>query len=133
MYFHLLEFQFIQKQDVRLFKLSRVKNIKLTNEYFDKRDLVYSIKNNSDRQERQDITLKLKIAPEMTFRVMDEFDERDVEIQLDGSFIVTVTWPEDDWVYGTILSFGEYIEILEPEHVREIIKNKLLATVKKYL
>ncbi len=121
------------RQDVRLFKLSRVKNIKLTNEYFKKRDLIYSIKNNSVRQERQDITLKLKISPEMAFRVMDEFDECDVEIQSDGSFIVTVTWPEDDWVYGTILSYGEYVEILEPKHVREIIKNKLLATVKKYL
>jgi predicted DNA-binding transcriptional regulator YafY len=43
------------------------------------------------------------------------------------------TNPEDEWVYGTILSYGEYAEVLEPEHIREIIKNKILKTVKKYL
>ena len=69
----------------------------------------------------------------MTYRVYDEFDETNVEKQPDNSFIVTVTWPEDDWVYGTILSYGEYIEVIEPEHIKEIIKNKMLKSVKKYL
>jgi predicted DNA-binding transcriptional regulator YafY len=81
--------------------------------------------------QKQDVTIILKIAPEMTYRVLDEFGE--AEKQPDGSFIVTVTWPEDDWVYGFIMSFGEHIEILEPEYLREVIKNKLLRSVKKYL
>lgn len=123
----------LSRQDVRLFKLSRMKNIKLTNKHFEKRDLLNSINNTSVRNEKRDITLKLKIAPEMTYRVMDEFDESDVELQSDGSFIVIVTWQEDDWVYGKILSYGNYAEVLEPEYAREIIKNKLLETVKKYI
>jgi len=56
-----------------------------------------------------------------------------VERQPDGSFIVSVTWPEDDWVYGTVLSYGEYIEVLEPEHIRKIIKEKTQKISKKYL
>lgn len=123
----------LSKQDERLFKLSRMKNIKLTNRRFESRDLVKSVNNTSSRNERPDITLKIKIAPEMTYRVMDEFDDSDIEQQADGSFIVTVEWQEDDWVYGRILSYGNYAEVLEPEHVREVIKNKLLETAKKYL
>ena len=77
--------------------------------------------------------LKLKIKPEMADRVYDEFDESIVERQKDGSFIVSVScWPEDNWVYGTILSYGEYIEVLEPENIRKIIKEKSLRISKIY-
>ena len=128
----------LTRQDIRLFKLSRVRNLAVTNEPFTERDLLAigcagSDASRVDPHQKQDVTLKLKIAPEMTYRVYDEFDEDSAEKQPDGSFIVTVTWPEDEWVYGTILSYGEYIEVLEPERIREIVKNKLLKSAKKYL
>ena len=120
------------RQDMRLFKLTRVKNLTVTDEHFTERNLLAMPPNpGPDDHQKQDVTLTLRIAPEMTYRVLDEFFE--AEKQPDGSFIVTVTWPEDDWVYGFILSFGEYIEVLEPEYMREIIKNKLLKSAKKYL
>lgn len=124
----------VTRQDVRLFKLTRVKNLKLTEEYFEQRNLLASPLNpEPDEHRKQDIALKLRIEPEMAYRVYDEFDEDMAEKQADGSFIISVTWPEDEWVYGTILSYGEYIEVLEPEHIREIIKNKTLKTAKRYL
>ena len=122
------------RQDIRLFKLSRVRNLTISNEEFTERDFLAITPNPApDSHQKLDVTLKLKIAPEMTYRLYDEFNEDDAEKQPDGSFIVTVTWPEDDWVYGTILSYGEYIEVLEPEHIREIIRNKSQKTAKKYL
>jgi predicted DNA-binding transcriptional regulator YafY len=113
------------KNDLRLFKLTRVKNPVVTDEHFTDRDLL-SIKSLSPEPSHQkpDVTLKVKIAPEMTYRAYDEFDEEDIEKQPDGSCIITVIWPEDDWVYGWILSFGEYIEVLEPEHIRALIGEK---------
>ena len=128
----------LTRRDIRLFKLSRVRNLAVTNEPFAERDLLTISCANTDASRvdphpKQDVTLKLKIASEMTYRVYDEFDEDSAERQPDGSFIVTVTWPEDEWVYGTILSYGEYIEVLEPERIREIVKNKLLKSAKKYL
>lgn len=49
----------------------------------------------------------------------------------DSSYIITAKYPEDDWVYGTILSYGKYIEVLEPAHIREIMKTKLRKVSKK--
>ena len=122
----------LMRQDMRLFKLTRVKNLTVTDEHFTERNLLATPPNlGPDEHQKQDVTLTLRIAPEMTYRVLDEFF--DAEKQPDGSFISTVTWPEDDWVYGFILSFGEYIEVLEPEYMKEIIKNKLLKSAKKYL
>ena len=79
------------------------------------------------------MSLKLRIEPEMTYRVFDEFDENMIEKQPDGSFIISATWPENYWVYGFILSFGEYIEVLEPKYMRKAIKNKISKIGKKYL
>ena len=122
------------RHDIRLFKLTRVRNLIVTEEQFIERDYLTGPQTStSHRHEKPEITIKLKIAPEMTYRVFDEFGEEITEKQQDGSFIVTVTWPEDDWVYGTILSYGEYIEVLEPQHIRQIIKNKSQKISKKYL
>ena len=39
---------------------------------------------------------------------------------------------EGNWVYGWILSFGEFIEVLEPEHIRKIIKDKVRKMYRQY-
>jgi len=123
----------LTRQDIRLFKLSRVRNLAVTDEQFAERDYLATPSPAPASHQKPDVTLKLKIAPEMTYRIYDEFDEDMAEKQPDGSFVVSVTWPEDEWVYGTIMSYGEYIEVLEPEHIRKVIKEKLQKTEKKYL
>ena len=45
---------------------------------------------------------------------------------------MSVTWPEDEWVYGYLLSFGEHIEVLESEHIRKTIKEKVEKMRGKY-
>ena len=122
----------LEKQGYRVFRMSRIRNLITTNEHFTKRDvLAISTEDNSSSYQTVYVNLKLKIAPEMTYRVYDDFG--DGERQEDGSHIVSVTWPEDDWVYGFILSFGEYIEVLEPEYMKEIIQEKAKKIFEKYL
>lgn len=73
----------------------------------------------------------MKFAPSSAFRVYDEFDNyRQNE---DGSFIVEVTYPKGEWIFGYIESFGEECEILEPEDIRKDIKIRLMNTLKHYL
>ena len=42
----------------------------------------------------------------------------------DGDFIVNMSYPENEWLYGYIMSFGEYAEVLEPTYIRDIIKTE---------
>jgi predicted DNA-binding transcriptional regulator YafY len=51
----------------------------------------------------------------------------------DGNFIIKVKYPENEWVYGYILSFGEHIKVLSPIKAKNIIKDKLEKTLKNYL
>jgi len=123
----------LAKQSIRLYKLSRVKNLVVTDEHFQPRNLTAEPGEPVQENKTNYITLKLCIQPEMAYRVFDDFCESMTERQTDDSFIATATWPEDDWVYGYILSFGEYAEVLEPAHVRNIIKDKAKKIGEKYL
>jgi len=115
----------LTRRAVRLFKLTRVRELAVTDEPFETHDFSGAPEpEHNEPHERPDITIVLKIAPEMTYRVYDEFAESQVIKQSDGSFCVTVTWPEDDWVYGTILSYGEYAEVLEPAALRDVLREK---------
>ncbi|AOY74664.1 hypothetical protein BJL90_01050 [Clostridium formicaceticum] len=69
--------------------------------------------------------MKLKIALEMTYRVYDEFEPQNIQKLPDGNFVSTAVFLEDGWVYGYIMSFGEYIEVLEPVYIRERILERL--------
>ena len=113
----------LMRQGMRLFKLSRVRDLVVTTRHYPPRDLRAVLQNESQpNRQRPMLTLKMKISPEMTYRLYDDFEPG--ELQPDGSHIVTITWPEDNWLYGFILSYGEYAEVLEPQYLRELIKEK---------
>lgn len=118
------------KEDYRIFKINRIKEIEILQKHFErnlpkeKKEEKYSLKN---------ISLELEINKEMTYRVYDEFENREITKKEDGNFIVNVEYPENEWIYGYILSFGEYAKVLKPEHAKTIIKDKLQKTLKKYL
>ena len=126
----------LTKQGIRLYKLTRINNLVVTNEHFLVRALLSSISDDdaqTAQRERSDITIKLRIAPEMAYRVFDDFADDMIDKQPDGSFIVTRTYPEDNWVYSYVLSFGKYAEVLEPKHLQEIIKAETQNILAKYL
>ena len=116
------------KQDYRLFKISRMKDIKLLNETFE-RELPQIKENKFDYKT---IQLQLEISKNMSYRVYDEFKREDIIKNKNGDFIVKVEFPENDWVYGYILSFGENVKVLSPGYVKSIIKEKLQKSLKNY-
>ena len=69
----------------------------------------------------------------MAFRVYDEFYTDQIIKKEDGNFIVKVEFPENEWVYSFILSFGEYVKVISPEYAKNIVKHKLQNTLKNYL
>ena len=77
------------------------------------------------------VYVQLRFEPHAAYRVYDEFDERSIIKNEDGSLTVDMYLPNDNWLYEYILSFGPSVEVLEPQNVRaeivrqaEEIKNK---------
>lgn len=120
------------KKAFRVFRISRMKNLQLCQETFERRK--YESQNIDEKKEPSAgvAELKLKFHPEALFRVYDEFDDEFIRKSEDGSCEVTVNFPMDEWVYGFILSFGEHVEVLEPEHIRQAVLNKLAKAMGNY-
>lgn len=119
------------KCDYRIFKITWIRNISATDELFER-----TIPNDiwtEDEYIGEMLTLTLKFDSEMAYRLYDEFSSEDIEPNLDGRFTVRTVVPKSDWIYGYIMSFGEHVEVLEPQFVKNEIKNKYEKVLKKYL
>ena len=76
--------------------------------------------------------LKLEIKSSEAYRVYDEFDESIITKLENGNFLVELELPENAWLYGYLLSFGEGLKVLEPIRIKEIIKEKLEKSLNNY-
>ena len=117
------------KQDYRIFKIARIKEVNMLQEHFE-RELP---KEENEQYNFKTIELELEINKAMTYRVYDEFESKEIMKKEDGNFIIKVIYPENEWVYGYILSFGEHIKVLSPTRAKNIMKDKLEKTLKNYL
>lgn len=117
------------KQDYRIFKITRIRDVKVLDEHFKKELPIEKEK----KQNFKVISLKLEISKEMAYRVYDEFEKENISKNENGDFIITIDCPENEWVYVYILSFGEYAKILSPEYAKDIVKKRLDKTIKNYL
>ena len=120
------------RQQVRTFRLSRIKNLVVTDKAFTRRPVENAVEEEPEPVPQRDVTLKLRFRPEHLYRVFDDYDEEKITRNPDGSYDVMVTFPEDEWVYGYILSFGNYVEVLEPQHIRNIITDRMRKTLAIY-
>lgn len=118
------------RQDFRFFKLNRIKELTVSNIHFERR-ILNPIFQKNDMFTEEYIVLKLRLDSEMAFRVYDEFDS--YMKQPDGSFIAEITYPDNDWIFPYIASFGHHCQVLEPFDVREHIKNELQKMQNNYL
>lgn len=118
-----------KRSEHRMFRLSRIKNVQLTDKHFSKRTIT--------EQEKQVVhpplvELKLRCDEKVLNRLYDTFDEHFISSNNDGSFDLVVEIPEEEWIYGFVLSFGNYTEVLEPKHIREEIRNRAKEVYEKY-
>lgn len=118
------------KKDYRIFKITRIKEVKILQEHFE-RELPKEEEN--EKHNFKIIELELEIDKAMTYRIYDEFESKEITKKENGNFIINVKYPENEWVYGYILSFGEYVKVLNPGYAKNIIKDKLQKTLKNYL
>ena len=119
-----------EREDNRFFKLTRMSNINIILENFNRTvpNKIFSEEDTGYYNEL--IHLKLRIDKKLAFRIYDEFHNYSLDDK--GDFIVNLDFPSGDWLFGYLMSFGEYIEVLEPLNIRDEIKKKLMYALKKY-
>ena len=106
-----------QKEDYRIFKLTRIIDLEVLEEGF-----AGHVFPESDDKSGQDYrTIVLCFPQNMAYRVYDEFDKTQISRQENGNLIVSAKMPEDEWLLGYLLSFGTQVEIIEPAYLKKVV------------
>lgn len=120
------------KEEIRTFRLSRMRHIQVLTEVFE-RKLPANVPLISECREKSYIpVLKLRFSPEIVHRLYDEFQENQVCLCDDGNYYVTVQYEMNNWTVHYLLSFGKYVEIVEPQAAREIFREKVAEILALY-
>ena len=112
------------KKDIRTFKMSRIRELQITSQLFD-RELPkdFSI-TPVYKEEYNTPVFILHFSKKIAYKVYDEFQEKYIKKLDDGTLEVTFRYQLSDWTFLYLLSFGEYVEIIEPVEARNILKEK---------
>ncbi|WP_455501272.1 helix-turn-helix transcriptional regulator [Gemmiger sp.] len=117
------------RNDFRFFKLTRIKNLEILPETFERKKAETLVPKAMVPNE-QTLTVKLKFSPAAAFRVYDEFTDA-VTKDAQGNLYVTTELSEKT-LYSYILSFGDTAESVEPAELRHGMKEKLARMAEKY-
>lgn len=113
-----------RRKEIRTYKLSRIRNLQITDQLFD-RSLPADFSLTPAYQEEYNIPLfKLRFSEKIAYKVYDEFQEEHIKKLEDGTLEVTFRYQLSDWTFLYLLSFGEYVEIIEPVEARMLLKEK---------
>ena len=112
------------KKDIRTFKMSRIRELQITSQLFD-RELPkdFSI-TPVYKEEYNTPVFILHFSEKIAYKVYDEFQEKYIKKLDDGTLEVTFRYQLSNWTFLYLLSFGEYVEIIEPVEARNILKEK---------
>ena len=118
------------KNEMRVFKVNRMKNIKVKKEKF-----IYNEKLIDDlfiEKEIEKIQVTIRIPSKMKEMIKEGFPEYKLIEEKDGFIIAIIKVPCGKWIEGMILSFGDCIEVLTPLDLRKSIKEKINSMNKLY-
>lgn len=124
-----------EKQAMRVFKLTRMKRVEYLDETFEPKpvDLTAEEKFTKATPDSQKmLSFSMKIDECMAYQVYDFFEEHEITQNKDGSFTLSLCYPDSEWVYGMILSYGNHATIISPQSLKDEIANRLRKTLENY-
>lgn len=119
------------RQDYRLFKLSRLCELKNTGEKREQRD-VPPYKCERLWHSGGKITATVRFDESVKWRVLDEYGMEIPKFNEDGSSEITHTWSNKQSFFGFILNFGDKAEIISPPELRNEFAESVKNILNKY-
>ena len=121
------------REDFRYFRISRIKGLTLGEKTYKPREASPYFEPEDHEWEKFGnlITLELLFSKHMENIVVEWFGEGTEKCD-DGRIRVRTDLPENNWLYGFLLSFGNEIEVVSPPHIRIILSDIAKKIYEKY-
>ncbi|VYU53132.1 WYL domain-containing protein [Clostridium tertium] len=114
----------LEKDDFRTFKINRITQVETLSETFlPILPPPIEVTENANSYPY----IKLRFRKEIAYRVYDEFNYSKIIEEDNGDIIVEANLPVDNWLYGYLLSFCGYVDIIEPIQ----LKNDFIRILKE--
>ena len=120
-----------KRRDYRLFKLNRMDKVKETDKTFEVRNAPLPDLSN-EKVFAGGIKVKALFAPEVKWRLIEEFGPKCYEETDDGRLLFTAEYSDMDNLISWILTFGDKAEVIEPKEVRKELLDIVEKIKKKY-
>lgn len=120
------------KNDFRIFKLSRIQDLKIINEHFIRKKETYESHVGFISDKTKLLEVELKFKPELKNKVSEYFRNFMSISAEDGSIYIKIKLPSDEWIYGMILSYGDGVEVLSPAEIRSEIYARITKMERLY-
>lgn len=119
------------RNDYRMFKLSRLTNLKVTDRAREKRNVPEYI---GDKlcHTAGEIKATVKFHESVKWRLADDFENPSLNIGENEYITLNITWSDTESFYRYISSFGDKAEIIEPKEYREEYKSLIKNIYDKY-
>lgn len=121
------------REDFRYFRISRIKELALSEKTFKPREASPYFMPEGHEWEKFGnlIALELLFTKHMENIIVEWFGEGTEKCD-DGRIRVRTELPENNWLYGFLLSFGNEIEVVSPPHIRTILSEIAKKIYEKY-
>lgn len=113
------------KNDFRLFKLSRISNLQLSEEVFSPEEFLTPQLEFEDILQTLQTTIKIRVHQSIMDRVLDFCPYEHFSPDGDQYFTVHFPFIENDYYYNILFGFGDKCECLEPSYIRREMKRRI--------
>ena len=121
------------KKAFRLFKLTRMIDLMTISGYFKPKKIKNEEKpwNNSWYEEPSVTNLTLRLTEASVGKVKEWVDENEWIVCSDGTYLATLSVPQDDWLNSFLFYLGPDVDILSPKHIKEAFDLQLKQFLKQ--
>ncbi len=119
------------RKDYRMFKLSRLADLRLTDKAREKRSVPEYVSNKFDYTPNE-VKATVRFHNSVKWRLADEFENQSLNNDENEYITVTLTWSDAESFYQHISTFGDKAEIIAPKEYREEFKRIIKNIYDKY-
>jgi predicted DNA-binding transcriptional regulator YafY len=122
------------KSDVRTFRLTRISNLTTSTETYEPDESKYDIEkviNHKINDDDKYVNVLIKVSPDARVQLEDYVDA-DRVYEDKGILYAKFYYPDEEYLYNTLLGFGDKIEIIEPDYIKVILKERAKKVYELY-
>ncbi|RJE86131.1 YafY family transcriptional regulator [Paenibacillus sp. 1011MAR3C5] len=123
-----------EREQFRIFKLLRMKELTPLTQTFIRKTIPVEDERVGEvwYDSGNHIAVTLQFHPQAVHLAEEWFDIEELEPLEGGGCLVRMSFPENEWLYGFLLSFGPAAEVLHPPHLREILEDRAARILHLY-